>query len=99
MTVVDTHVCTARDCGVATGTHADAIQLEPFEAMLKRAAAKLLRKRPDLQRNGPRAKEKVRKLIDGHGRLILPPGGLQNMAEYHFVLVRGGAWKQGEDMW
>ena len=35
---------------VLHGSHADAIQLEPFETMLKRAAAKLLRKRPDLSR-------------------------------------------------
>ena len=35
---------------VLHGSHADAIQLEPFDTMLKRAAAKLLRKRPDLSR-------------------------------------------------
>ena len=62
-------------------------------------AAKLLRKRPDLNRNGREAKLKRHRLIDGEGRLILPPGGLQNMADYHFVLVRGGAWKAGDALW
>ena len=84
---------------VLHGSHADAIQLEPFETMLKRAAAKLLRKRPELNRNGREARERRKRLIDGEGRLILPPGGLQNMADYHFVLVRGGAWKAGDALW
>ena len=35
--------------------------------------------------------ERLRRLIDGQGRLILPPGGLQSMADYHFAVVKGGA--------
>ena len=35
--------------------------------------------------------------IDARGRLVLPPGGLQDMSQYNFVIVRGGAWKEGDD--
>ena len=41
----------------------------------------------------------LRGLIDDKGRLVLPPGGLQDMANYHFALVRGGAWRDGDELW
>ena len=44
-------------------------------------------------------KERVKRLVDVRGRLVLPPGGLQNMAEYQFTLVKGGAWKAGDELW
>ena len=41
----------------------------------------------------------LRRLVDKAGRLVLPPGGLQDMSSYHFVLVKGGAWRRGDDLW
>ena len=89
------------------GTKADITQLAPFEQMLKRAAVKLKRQQPDLFRlKDPvtkkwiyGAQQRLRRLVDKEGRLVLPPGGLQDMAHYHFVLVRGGAWKLGDELW
>ena len=88
------------------GSAADSRVLAPFEAMLKRAAAKMLRKKPELLRTRDDsgapihgAKQRLRRLVDGEGRLVLPPGGLQDMAHYNFVLVRGGAWKEGDERW
>ena len=55
----------------------------------------LLQQKPELDAD----KQARNRLIDKSGRLMLPPGGLQNMADYHFVLVRGGAWKDGDELW
>ena len=87
----------------AHGEKVDAKQLEPFETVLKKAATKMIRKSPELTKRpdetGKEWKERLKKLVDTEGRLTLPPGGLQNMAGYHFALVRGGAWKDGEELW
>ena len=64
-----------------------------------------VQRRPELARwksKGKRirgAKERLRRLVDQHGRLVLPPGGLQSMASYHLALVRGGAWRRGDERW
>ena len=53
----------------------------------------MLNDRPELQRGsvktGPGGVDE--RLVDAEGRLVLPPGGLQSMSEYHLCLVRGGA--------
>ena len=83
----------------AHGPVQDLEQLRPFETTLRHAATSLMRQRPELTaQKGPLKKERER-LIDERGRLNLPPGGLQSMAYYHFVLVRGGAWKDGDELW
>jgi len=77
------------------GPARDTEQLRPFETMLRHAATNLMRFRPELRKH----KKERDRLIDDTGRLNLPPGGLQNMAHYHFVLVRGGAWRDGDELW
>ena len=67
--------------------------------MLKRAASALIARRPDLDDGSRKALAARRQLIDDKGRLVLPPGGLQDMANYHFALVRGGAWRDGDELW
>ena len=95
LTSIDLLASTALDNAydVQHGPKADAIQLAPFESMLKRAATRLLKDRPELQRGsvktGPGGVDE--RLVDAEGRLVLPPGGLQSMSEYHLCLVRGGA--------
>jgi len=79
------------------GPGADMQLLEPFENTLRIAAKSLLHAQPQL-RLASNKKERHR-LVDDKGRLNLPPGGLQNMAYYHFVLVRGGAWRDGDEVW
>ena len=79
----------------ARGPVQDLAQLDPFETTLRAAAMSLLQQKPELDAD----KQARNRLIDKSGRLILPPGGLQNMADYHFVLVRGGAWKDGDELW
>ena len=79
------------------GPNADGAVLAPLEDMLRRAAKQLLLDRPEL--DAPSAASAKAQLIDGNGRLVLPPGGLQDMAHYNFVLVRGGAWRDGDELW
>ena len=79
------------------GRQRDLAQLQPFEQSLRRAAKALLTSRPELKE--PSRKRELERLVDDKGRLILPPGGLEHMEDYHFVLVRGGAWRTGDELW
>ena len=65
-----------------------------MDAGLEVRYERLLLHRPELNDMSLRAQ-----LIDAKGRLVLPPGGLQDMANYNFVLVRGGAWRDGDELW
>lgn len=81
-TNLDTAYATTR------GPEQDAAVLQPLESMLTDAANTLRREHPELTKG---------EFIDARGRLVLPPGGLQDMSQYNFVIVRGGAWKEGDD--
>ena len=82
----------------ARGPLEDAKVLRPLESMLRAAARRLLDEKHDLvytEAGQAYAKE----LVDPQGRLLLPPGGLQDMAKYNFAIVKGGAWRDGDELW
>ena len=59
----------------------DAAVLSPLEQMLRKAASGLLERRPDLRAPAGAAARKA--LIDGEGRLVLPPGAPRPQDSIH----------------